>query len=359
MSDEPAATAEPETKAESPTKPGPAPSPKKAASAKFKPKPLSAGQIASQERLKQKQREARERPRTAPPGPGPGSHTPKVERHRAPAFSFGKPKASKPAWAPLEQQEKTTQPGPQTHNPNYNASKHVAASFSFGKGGAKTVDRMASLLVGNGYESVGPGTYTPQIERHRAPAYKIQGRPTEPKLPIQGAGPEAYFKSSYIALGAREDKGKAVSMGDKSKAKSAADLPDAEGAEGAPAGEEGAEGAPAAESTAVTKAPTTGSAGSAENLAGAMDVDWKALSEKLPTGKDAKGKEARKKLWKRADPNGNGYLSSAEVDLMVRDTVGEAMFSAKPVIQSAFHAARQSGGGTQSGLAGDYIERKE
>ena len=45
----------------------------------------------------------------------------------------------------------------------------------------------------------------------------------------------------------------------------------------------------------------------AETLAGAMDVDWKALSEKLPTGKDAKGKEARKKLWKRADPNGNGY----------------------------------------------------
>ena len=44
---------------------------------------------------------------------------------------------------------------------------------------------------------------------------------------------------------------------------------------------------------------------------------------------------------------------------MVRDTVGEAMFSAKPVIQSAFHAARQSGGGSQSGLAGDYIERKE
>ena len=49
---------------------------------------MSAGQIAAEERLKQKQREARERPRTAPPGPGPGSHTPKVERHRAPAF-FG------------------------------------------------------------------------------------------------------------------------------------------------------------------------------------------------------------------------------------------------------------------------------
>ena len=44
---------------------------------------------------------------------------------------------------------------------------------------------------------------------------------------------------------------------------------------------------------------------------------------------------------------------------MVRDTVGEAMFSAKPVIQTAFHAARKSGGGNQTGRAADYIERKE
>ena len=59
--------------------------------------------------------------------------------------------------------------------------------------------------------------------------------------------------------------------------------------------------------------PATGSAGFAENLAGAHNVDWDALSAKLPAGKDGKSKARRKVLWKRADPNGNGYLSSAEV----------------------------------------------
>ena len=44
---------------------------------------------------------------------------------------------------------------------------------------------------------------------------------------------------------------------------------------------------------------------------------------------------------------------------MVREVVGAEMFSAKPVIASAFHAARKSGGGKQTGQAGDYIERKE
>ena len=44
---------------------------------------------------------------------------------------------------------------------------------------------------------------------------------------------------------------------------------------------------------------------------------------------------------------------------MVRDTLGEQVFSAKPVIQAAFHAARRSGGGEQTGRAGDYVERKE
>jgi len=39
--------------------------------------------------------------------------------------------------------------------------------------------------------------------------------------------------------------------------------------------------------------------------------------------------------------------------------VGEELFSAKPVISQAFHAARRTGGGEQAGVAGDYVERKE
>ncbi len=96
-----------------------------------------------------------------------------------------------------------------------------------------------------------------------------------------------------------------------------------------------------------------------ENLAGATNVDWSALSAKLPTGKDADSTKRRHEMWRHSDPNGNGYLSSAEVDLMVRDSVGEEMFSAKPVIQRAFHAARRSGKGGQSGHSGDYVEKGE
>ena len=91
----------------------------------------------------------------------------------------------------------------------------------------------------------------------------------------------------------------------------------------------------------------------------ALSRALQALSEKLPSGKDDDSKARRKALWKRADPNGNGYLSLAEVDLMVRDSVGTMMFSAKPAIAAAFHAARKSGGGKQEGRAGDYVEYKE
>jgi Ca2+-binding EF-hand superfamily protein len=64
-------------------------------------------------------------------------------------------------------------------------------------------------------------------------------------------------------------------------------------------------------------------------------------------------------MWSRADPNGNGHLSLAEVDLMVKEMVGKEMFSAKPAIAAAFHAARKSGGGEQQGSDGDYIQKKE
>ena len=110
---------------------------------------------------------------------------------------------------------------------------------------------------------------------------------------------------------------------------------------------------------ASSKAPTTGADGFAENLAGGMDVDWDALTKKLPAGKDEASKAKRKQMWKRADPNGNGLLSLAEVDLLVRDSVGREMFSAKPAIAAAFHAARKSGGGDQTGSKADYIEKGE
>ena len=115
------------------------------------------------------------------------------------------------------------------------------------------------------------------------------------------------------------------------------------------AGVGGGAGGTAGSGGGLVQAPTTNAAGFADNLAGATDVDWAALSAKLPTGTDAASTARRKELWKRADPNGNGFMSSAEVDLMVREVVGEELFSAKPVIQRAFHAARRSGSGEQKG----------
>jgi Ca2+-binding EF-hand superfamily protein len=43
------------------------------------------------------------------------------------------------------------------------------------------------------------------------------------------------------------------------------------------------------------------------------DADWSVV-EQLPTEKTAEQKEKRQALFSTFDPNGNGYLSLAEVD---------------------------------------------
>jgi len=48
---------------------------------------------------------------------------------------------------------------------------------------------------------------------------------------------------------------------------------------------------------------------------------WAELKAKLPWEKTAEGKEARIKLWRQIDMNGNGLLSLAEVQKGMRDVV--------------------------------------
>ena len=92
------------------------------------------------------------------------------------------------------------------------------------------------------------------------------------------------------------------------------------------------------------------------NLGGAQGTDWRALTSKLPVGKNASQKAARQKLFRRFDFNGNGYLSQAEVDKVVGQAIGsEDLFSAKPVIARAFAASKDLG----SGKNGDYVEKSE
>ena len=43
------------------------------------------------------------------------------------------------------------------------------------------------------------------------------------------------------------------------------------------------------------------------------NVDWESINSKLPYERTDEQKEQRKDLFKQFDPNGNGYLSLAEV----------------------------------------------
>ena len=47
--------------------------------------------------------------------------------------------------------------------------------------------------------------------------------------------------------------------------------------------------------------------------AAAADIDWASINEKLPFERTDEAKEKRRELFKQFDPNGNGYLSLAEV----------------------------------------------
>ena len=69
------------------------------------------------------------------------------------------------------------------------------------------------------------------------------------------------------------------------------------------------------------------------------NVDWKKLADKLPYGKDVDSKQKRKAMFRRLDPNGNGFLSLSEVDKGIVD-IGLSSIIAKPVIIRAFNASK-------------------
>ena len=48
-------------------------------------------------------------------------------------------------------------------------------------------------------------------------------------------------------------------------------------------------------------------------MSGAKNVDWDKLNAMLPFDRTKADKEERKKMFRNFDPNGNGYLSLAEV----------------------------------------------
>ena len=73
-------------------------------------------------------------------------------------------------------------------------------------------------------------------------------------------------------------------------------------------------------------------------------IDLVALRAALPpTDRSDDSKKKRAKIFKDFDPNSNGYLSFAEVDGGCRNILKlYAIFDCKPVIQSAYNAAKSA-----------------
>jgi len=72
-----------------------------------------------------------------------------------------------------------------------------------------------------------------------------------------------------------------------------------------------------------------------------MPINWPEVTAKLPSGRSDEEKAKRKELFKQFDPNGNGYLSLAEVDKGVRDVLGlDDVFNCKPAVMRAFQASK-------------------
>jgi Ca2+-binding EF-hand superfamily protein len=88
-------------------------------------------------------------------------------------------------------------------------------------------------------------------------------------------------------------------------------------------------------------------------------IDWKEFHKKLPIEKTKEDSEKRKKLFKAFDPNGNGYLSLAEVDKAFIDVINiPFIYKRKPVMMRAFQAAKDKGP-KRTQYSDDYIEFTE
>lgn len=88
-------------------------------------------------------------------------------------------------------------------------------------------------------------------------------------------------------------------------------------------------------------------------------ADLAKLNDALPTGRTAADKSRRDKLFSDFDPNGNGFLSLAEIDKALRDAVKlPFLFECKPVIIRAFQAARKAVPPSAANHNGDFVSKR-
>ena len=62
------------------------------------------------------------------------------------------------------------------------------------------------------------------------------------------------------------------------------------------------------------------------------NIDFKVFDEKLPHAKDEKSKKKRLQMFKAMDPNGNGYLSLAEVRAVLVGGIKPRILLKSPII---------------------------
>ena len=72
-------------------------------------------------------------------------------------------------------------------------------------------------------------------------------------------------------------------------------------------------------------------------------IDWEAFTARLPIGRDTATSLKRSAMFDKFDVNGNGFLSLAEIEHGVNETLGfDSKNAVKPVVMRAFAAARAS-----------------
>ena len=71
------------------------------------------------------------------------------------------------------------------------------------------------------------------------------------------------------------------------------------------------------------------------------------MAAKLPVGRSEEGKVRRRNMFREIDQNGSGQISLAELDLGIKNFLGEECFLLKPAIKEAFKAAKDQGNNLQ------------
>eukprot|EP01063_Lacrimia_lanifica_P024249 TRINITY_DN3219_c0_g2_i1.p1 TRINITY_DN3219_c0_g2~~TRINITY_DN3219_c0_g2_i1.p1 ORF type:complete len:1199 (+),score=443.58 TRINITY_DN3219_c0_g2_i1:170-3766(+) len=88
-------------------------------------------------------------------------------------------------------------------------------------------------------------------------------------------------------------------------------------------------------------------------------IDWDNLARKLPSDRTPEAKEKRKQLFDSLDNNGNNYLSLAEVNRGIRDTLQLADdVDVEPAIKRAFNAVKDLAP-AHTASSDDYVTFRE